>query len=147
MDRLSATLLMTGAGAALATQAPINLRLARSIGTWPAALVSFTVGALVLFVICVVAGRLTNFSGVGGAPWWAFVGGAIGAALVTSTISTVGTLGAGGIAATAIAGQLTASVVIDRFGLFGLRSSALTLGKVAGILLLALGAWLILRER
>ena len=44
------------------------------------------------------------------------LGGACGVAVVTSSIFAVGHLGAGGVTAAVVAGQLTASVVIDRFG-------------------------------
>ena len=49
--------------------------------------------------------------------------------------------------AAVVAGQLTASVVIDRFGLFGVTRQPLTAGKLVGIALLAVGVYLIVRER
>ena len=54
-------------------------------------------------------------------------------------------LGAGGVTAATIAGQLTLSVVLDRAGVLGLEERALT-GKLVGIALLALGTLLVVRE-
>ena len=49
------------------------------------------------------------------------------------------------VAAT-IAGQLSASVVLDQFGLLGLPKDPITVGKVIGVVLLAAGVYLIVRE-
>ena len=49
--------------------------------------------------------------------------------------------------AAVVAGQLTASVLIDRFGLFGVTEQPITAGKLLGIALLGLGVFLIVRER
>jgi len=56
------------------------------------------------------------------------------------------TIGAGGVTAATIAGQLAASVVIDRLGLFGLDVRPLSLQRVAGLALLTAGTLLIVRE-
>ncbi len=45
-----------------------------------------------------------------------------------------------------IAGQLTLAVVIDRLNLFGFGYHALDATRIAGVVLLAAGAWLILRH-
>ena len=56
---------------------------------------------------------------VGQAPWWALIGGLLGAVYVTVALVAVRTLGASGLTAVVITGQLAISVVIDRFGLLG----------------------------
>jgi transporter family-2 protein len=55
-------------------------------------------------------------------------------------------LGAGGVTAAVIAGQLSASVVLDRLGVLGLDERAITWEKLLGIALLAAGTILIVRE-
>jgi transporter family-2 protein len=65
---------------------------------------------------------------------------------VASSLVTVRTLGAGGVVAATIAGQLAGSVVIDHYGLLGLAKQPLTVAKVAGIVLLAAGVFLIVRD-
>ena len=148
MDRTTAAILVVAAGTAVGAQAPINGMLGRYVGTWQAAFVNFAVGLMILTLIVAVAGG--GFGGlreIPSAPWWALVGGACGVAVVTSSIVAVGHLGAGGVTAAVVAGQLTASVVIDRFGLFGVARQPLTTGKLVGIALLAVGVYLIVRER
>ena len=55
------------------------------------------------------------------------------------------TLGAGGIVAATIAGQLTMSVIIDQFGLLGLDKDPISVSKAIGVLLLAAGTLLVVR--
>ena len=57
---------------------------------------------------------------VGGLSWYYLIGGLLGAVYVTTVLITVRTLGAGGVTAATIAGQLTLSVVLDQLGVLGL---------------------------
>jgi transporter family-2 protein len=147
VDRVAATTLVVAAGAAVAAQGPFNGAMARHVGIWPAALVSFVVGGLILIVVCTFAGGFGGLGSITSAPWWAFLGGATGVAIVSAVMVGIGPLGAAGVTAATIGGQLAASVVIDRYGLFGMRASPLTAGKIIGIVLLAVGVWLIVRDR
>jgi len=58
---------------------------------------------------------------------------------------TVSAIGATGVVAATIVGQLTASVVIDRLGVLGLEQVTISLDRVIGIGLLLLGTYLIVR--
>ena len=60
---------------------------------------------------------------------------------------TVRTLGAGGVTAATVAGQLTTSVIIDRLGILGLNETPITLGRVIGVLLLFAGTFLVIQAR
>ena len=72
-------------------------------------------------------------------------GGLLGAAYVTSVLVTVRSLGAGGIVAASIAGQLTMSVIVDQFGLLGVDKDPISVSKLLGVLLLAGGTLLVVR--
>jgi transporter family-2 protein len=65
---------------------------------------------------------------------------------VTTVLLSVRELGAGGVTAATIAGQLTMSVFIDRAGVLGLDERGLTPQRILGIALLAAGTFLIVRE-
>jgi transporter family-2 protein len=134
-------------GALVATQAPVNARLSQAIGRLPAASLSFLLGTVVLVGLAVAFGG--GYGKLGAArslPWWAFAGGLLGAAYVTCVLITVQTLGAGGVTAATIAGQLTMALVIDQFGLLGVVRQPLTAARMAGVVLLGLGTFLIVRE-
>ena len=57
---------------------------------------------------------------VGDLSWYYLIGGLLGAVYVTTVLISVRTLGAGGVTAATIAGQLTMSVVLDQLGILGL---------------------------
>jgi transporter family-2 protein len=126
-------------------QPPINSKLGQAIGNFTAATVSFMVGTVALLVVTVAVGG-SNIGAIKSVPWWYFAGGFIGAVFVASSLITVRTLGAGGVVAATIAGQLTFSVVIDRLGLFGIDEKPLTAARIAGVAMLAVGVYLIVRD-
>jgi bacterial/archaeal transporter family-2 protein len=132
-------------GGLIALQAPINSGLGRATGTIPAAAISFTVGTVLLIVIVLVTGKVGEVSGVGHLRWYYLVGGLLGAAYVTTVLLTVRTLGAGGVTAATVAGQLTTAVVIDRLGVLGLDETPITLQRVIGVGLLFVGTVLVIR--
>ena len=135
------------AGGLVGMQAPINSMLGKSVGNFAAASVSFGIGFAVLVAITVLAGGgFGNLGEIGDLRWYYLTGGILGAAYVTTVLITVRTVGAGGVAAATIAGQLTMSVVLDRTGALGLDQRGLTPGRVIGIALLAAGTFLIVRD-
>jgi bacterial/archaeal transporter family-2 protein len=138
--------LTAGAGGLVAMQAPINGVLGRHAGKLAAASISFVIGTTVLVAITVLSGSEVNLSGALKLPWYYLLGGVLGAAYVTTVLITVRTLGAGGVTAATIAGQLSTSVVLDRVGAFGLPEKQITLGRLLGVALLAAGVFLIVRE-
>ena len=138
--------LTAGAGGLVAMQAPINGVLGRSAGKLAAASISFVIGTAVLVAITTVTGSEVNLSEAAKLPWYYFIGGLLGAAYVTTVLITVRTLGAGGVTAATIAGQLSTSVLLDRLGAFGLPEKQITLARVVGVALLAAGVFLIVRE-
>mgnify|MGYP000061846215 CR=1 FL=1 len=148
MDRTLALLVTAGVGGMLAMQAPINGHLGLHIGKIQAALVSFVVGTILLtLIVFVFAGGMSQGVGVGAVPWYYFVGGLLGASYIATVIFTVGTLGAGGITAATISAQLVTSILLDQFGAFGLERQPFTLTRLAGVVMLAAGTYLIVADR
>jgi bacterial/archaeal transporter family-2 protein len=142
-----AVFLGAGAGALVAMQAPINSRLGKTVGGVQAATFSFLVGTAALVAISfVLRGGLGSLGSIGKVPWWALIGGLLGAVFVFVALEAVKTLGASGLTAAVIAGQLAMSVVIDRFGLLGIAKTPITLHRVLGIVLLVAGVALVVRK-
>jgi transporter family-2 protein len=145
VDRGLAVILTAGAGGLIALQAPINAGLGRATGSLPAALVSFLVGTIALAAIVVLSGKASGLSSTFDVSWYYLLGGLLGAVYVANALIAVTAIGAGGVAAATITGQLTFSVVIDRLGLFGLDQVALSPGRVVGVALLIAGTVLVIR--
>jgi bacterial/archaeal transporter family-2 protein len=143
-----AVLATVAAGGLVAAQAPANNVLSERLGTWGAVSVNFVVGTICVLVITfALAGGFGAEGGARTPPWYYWVlGGLGGAAIVATTLVAVRELGAGGVTAAVIAGQLALSVVIDRLGVLGLEERAVTWEKLLGIALLAAGTVLIVRE-
>lgn len=145
MDKGLAVLLTAIAGGLIALQAPINAGLGRSTGSLPAALLSFAFGTIALAAIVILSGKAGGLSSAFDVSWYYLLGGVLGAIYVTNALIAVTAIGAGGVAAATIAGQLAASVAIDRLGLFGLDQVALSPERVLGVVLLLAGTVLIVR--
>jgi len=147
LSRAVAVLVGVGAGCLVGLQAPINSRLGRTVGTVQAATVSFLVGTCVLLAIASIwSGGLGAIGNVGKAPWWSLLGGLLGAVYVTVALVAVRTLGASGLTAVVITGQLLISVVIDRLGLLGIARQSIGAERIVGLLLLAVGVLLVVRR-
>jgi transporter family-2 protein len=147
VSRGLAVLLGVGAGCLVGMQAPINSRLGKTVGGVQAASFSFLVGTVALVSIAyVLRGGLGSLGHVGRVPWWALVGGLLGAVYVFVALEAVRTLGASGLTAVVITGQLVISVVIDRFGLLGIAKQHIGAPRIIGLLLLVLGVVLVVRK-
>ena len=147
MDRGLAIALTATVGGAVALQAPINSHLGKSVGSFQAALLSFAIGTVALLVIASLAkGGLGGIRHVTGVGWVYLTGGLLGVAYVSTVLVTVRTLGAGGVTAATIAGQLTLAVIIDQLGILHVAQRPITLARVIGIVLLAAGVYLVVRR-
>ena len=145
MDRGLAVLLTAVAGGLIALQAPINA----GLGSRPAACrrrwSPSRVGTIALAAIVVLSGKAGGLGSTFDVSWYYLLGGLLGAVYVTNALIAVSAIGAGGVAAATITGQLTASVVIDRLGLFGLDQVPLSPERVVGVVLLLAGTVLVVR--
>jgi bacterial/archaeal transporter family-2 protein len=145
MDRGLAVALMALTGGLIAMQPAVNAGLGKATGNLAAALVSFAIGTLLLAGIVVLAGQAEGIGQVSGVPWYLLLGGVLGAAYVFSALVTVSSIGAGGVAAATITGQLVFSLILDRVGFLGLEATPISLERVVGVFLLLSGTFLIVR--
>lgn len=132
-------------GALLAIQPGVNAQLGSHAGNpvW-AAMVSFVVGALsLLSFLTVTRSPWPSGAALAQAPWWAWIGGVLGAVYVSAAVIGAPRLGAAVLVALVIAGQTITSLVIDHFGLVGLPVHHISTGRLAGAALLLIGVALI----
>jgi bacterial/archaeal transporter family-2 protein len=145
MDKGLAVFLMAVVGGLIALQAPINAGLGKATGSFAAALVSFAVGTIFLAAIVVLSGKAGGLPEAASVNWYYLLGGLLGAAYVFSALVLVDEIGAGGVAAATVTGQLTFSVVLDRIGAFGLEETPLSPERLLGVALLLAGTFLVVR--
>lgn len=148
MTQPLAMLLAFLAGVGLAAQIPLNVQLRQGVGhPTLSAFISFSLGALVLGLY-VLATRVPwpAAATLAQVPWWAWLGGTLGALYVSATIVLGPKLGAGLFVVLVIAGQLAAALTIDHFGWLGAAPQPLNPWRVAGAALAVLGVVLIQRH-
>lgn len=111
---------------------------------WLASLVSFlpVVALLAVLLMCLPHPSPTE-KGLAEMPWWAPLGGLIGAFAVIAGLLFVGKVGAGAFAGLTITANILMSLVIDKYGIFGLEVHELSLGRIGGAALMVAGIALI----
>ena len=141
MDHRSLLVILTaGAGGLIALQAPINAGLARATGcSSPAALVSFTIGAIALAAIVVLSGEAGGLSSTFSVSWYYLLGGLLGAVYVANALIAVSVIPWSSQGAIlrhrgyARQRQLTASVVIDQGQVRSIHRFSLEPGPAGGL--------------
>jgi len=129
-------------GAVIPIQTGINSRLARHIGiTLLASLVSFAVGTIGLgLVLLATRTPLPLAATVASQPWWIWIGGLCGLVFLTMNMVLLPRIGASATVILPLFGQVVGGLVIDVIGGFGTTERPLTIGRVVGVVLVALGA-------
>ena len=141
------TLIVLLIGTLLAIQGSINTQLTTFLKhPLQGALVNFLVGFMCLVGLnFIFRTQVPDWGQVKVAPWYLFAGGLLGAVFVSSVIFFIPKIGVTTVLAASIAGQLIAASIIDHFGFFGLAVHSISAGRIAGILLLIGGIFLIQR--
>ncbi|MBO9570910.1 MAG: DMT family transporter [Chitinophagaceae bacterium] len=133
------------AGIAITVQSGINSQLRAAIQhPVMAAFISFIVGTAILAVLLIFSREtipaLGQYSTV---KWYQYSGGLLGAFVVTVTLISVSQIGAANMFVLIIAGQLTTAVLMDHFGVLGMRENPVNMQKLLGILLVIAGAYIV----
>jgi len=139
--------LILAAGALQAWGPPMNSALRKAlINPWVSSLVSFVpiIAFLGVLVLCLPR-PLPTVDSVSQMPWWAPLGGVIGAFAVVAGLLFVSKVGAGAFAGLTITANILMSLAIDHYGLFGMQTQALSLPRLVGAGLMVGGIALISR--
>ena len=132
-------------GVLQAMGAPMNGQLKTSLANpWLASAVSFALVAMVFVGAFAVMPRpLPTAEGVRAMPWWAPVGGLVGAVAVYAGLVLVQKVGAGPYTGLTVTAALITSLAIDHFGLFNMPVHAINPWRIGGALMMVGGIALI----
>ena len=135
------------AGLLQAAGASMNGQLYKAIpNAWIASAISFGLVFLLFTAMSAVLPRpLPTDAGLAAMPWWAPLGGIVGAVAVYAGLTFVTTVGAGPLNGLTITANIVASVAIDHFGLFRMDVHELTWQRALGALLMCGGVALVAR--
>lgn len=125
--------------------AAMNAQLYASLtNRWLASAVSFAL--ITAFFVCVYAMFPTpvpTIQGLYSMPWWAPIGGLVGAVQVYAGLTLVHKVGAGPFVGFTVTAALIASLVIDHFGLLRMPVHTINLWRICGAVLMVGGISLI----
>jgi transporter family-2 protein len=135
-----AVVLSVVAGLAGSVQVAVSGAFGKRIGVLEATAFGSIAAALIVCAVLLISRQSVR------EPAWLWLGGAMGAIVVTSITFTAPRIGTFATIGLLIAGQLAMGVLIDAFGLFGLEKIPVTPARAAGLVLLAAGAALVLKR-
>lgn len=136
--------IMLAAGIGIPVFAALNSQLGGRIGVpAAAAVVAFGVAALAGLAVLLATGQGAALARVPGHPAHLYLAGLGVAFYVLSVTWVAPRFGVGNAIFVVLLGQMLAASVIDHFGLFGARVRPFTLGRGAGLMLMAAGLALV----
>ena len=137
-------LIGTLGGLAVGVQGPIATQMGRRVGSAASSFVVHVSGAFLSGALLLSRGGedIKNWHSLS---WYMLGSGFFGVVLYLTINHTMPRLGATTALALIIIGQLTMGVLIDHFGLFGVAVRQLDVWRVAGLILLIAGGYLVVR--
>lgn len=134
------------AGSMITIQSVLNAALGKKTGNFGSVLVLTIVSILVLLVLIISFPKTANLKGMPGvSEWYLYSGGVLGVVILAAPIFLIPRLGATSTLTALVVGQLLLALLIDQLGLFGFPSIEISVTRIAGVILLAAGAFLITR--
>lgn len=145
--RMLALLVAAVSGMTMAVQGTLNASLSKVLGlietTFVVHLVGLAFVSLLLFAFRLGELKLNLFGQV---PLYSYLGGILGVIIVYGVMKSIPKVGVAPATTAIILGQVLTAALIDHLGLFGMQKMPLNWCRVGGTLLMAGGAWLILRK-
>jgi len=145
MNYWSIIAVATIAGFLSAFQAQFMSILDKGMGTQESVFITYGSGGLIIGLLMLFM-RGGNLSAWAEVPWYAYLSGLSGLALVGGIGYAVSRLGVASAMTFFLVGQFALAVLMDHFGWLGAETRPLNWTRVAGIVVLLAGTWLMVRE-
>lgn len=133
------------AGAIIPFQSAMNTQLGRALNSpYYSALTVFLVAAVgILSYILASRYAVPSLAQFSAAPKWSYLGGILGGTYILLIVICAPKLGIGTATVMVLMGQILAAVVIDQFGLLNAPVHAINWPRLAGVVLIIAGVFLI----
>jgi transporter family-2 protein len=141
---LSAVFAAVAAGAAITVQSQFSGDIGRRLGVLESAFVVHLVG-LALAGILMAALRGGNLGAWRSVPWYVYTAGFLGVGIVAAISFAVPRLGLATTLTLTIVAQLFLGALLDHFGWLGAAPHPLSAARAAGLAILLVGTWLVVR--
>jgi len=145
LQHVCLALLAVTAGASFVVQQAVNANLRLEIGSaWWAGFVSYLGGTCVMLLMAFLTrAPLPSLALVSRSAWWSWTGGLFGAVYIAISILLLPRLGAFTVIALIVFGQLAISLLFDHFGILNVPLYPISFTRIAGAVLLFIGAVLV----
>jgi transporter family-2 protein len=141
---MRAILAAMACGTAVAIQAQFTGNMQRQAGTLESTFITYFSGGLIIGLIMLSA-RGGNLPAAAGLPWYTYTAGLFGLVIIAALSISVDALGLVPALVVVTATQFVVGSVIGHFGLLGAPINPIDLTKIAGMALLGVGTYLVLR--
>ena len=140
--------LTMGIGIALTFQTAINTQLKEYLASpLQTALFSFLIGTIALsFLVLIENAGKPNLYQISTIPWYLWIGGCLGVYAITMSIFTAPKLGFLTFSGLVIFGQISASMLVDHFGLIGVNKTPINWQRLLGGVVIFIGVLLTLQR-
>jgi transporter family-2 protein len=135
--------LVGGIAAGLQTQA-MSVMTTR-VGSLEAVFVAYGSGGLAI-ALAMLAVRGGELGELRGAPWWVYTAGVLGLVVVAAIGVSAAELGLARSMVLFTAALLGIGAVVDHFGWLGAATRTIDLPRVAGLALVLVGTWMVVRN-
>lgn len=131
-------------GVAVAIQAQFTGAMQRQIGTLESTFITYFSGGIMIALI-ILAARGGNLAAARSLPWYVWSAGLLGLVIIFTLSLSVGQIGLVPALVIITVSQFVVGAVIGHFGLLGAVVDRIDLAKLAGLVLLGGGTFLVLR--
>ncbi|WP_080060097.1 DMT family transporter [Spirosoma aerolatum] len=135
-------------GLAITVQAGVNANLRQAMAN-PilAAVISFGSGLIALVLMFLSTGGVVPpLDTIRQVSWWKWTGGVMGAIYMITVIVSVQKIGTANMVSLSVAGQLTAAIILDHYGLLGFAHHPANVWRLLGIILIVGGVLLVVKN-
>lgn len=129
----------------MALQGTMNAALGKVVGLWESTLLVHLIGSVTTIIIILILGiGFSNFGKIGQAPWYVMLGGVLNVIIIYAVVRSMPKIGVGNATTAIIVAQVLTALLIDNFGVFGMKKMSFQYIDLLGIALLAGGAHILL---
>ncbi len=132
-------------GIATALQAHFMGLLDKRVGTLESVFITYFGGGLLVGLIMLLQ-RGGNLAAAASAPWYAYGSGVLGLVIVGALAYSAPRLGLVAAFTVFVAAQFAMGALVDHFGWMGSVERPLTAARAAGMAVMLVGVWLVLRD-
>jgi transporter family-2 protein len=117
----------------------------RRIGTLESVFITYFSGGILIGLVMLIQ-RGGNLSASAAVPWYAYSSGALGLVIVGTLAYSTPRLGLVAAFTIFVSAQFAMGALVDHFGWMGSAVRPLTVSRLAGMAVVLVGVWLIIRE-